>query len=397
MKSGNKLFQSIFHACMKIYIRSKIHGFEDMSTKIFHRNFFDCLIDNNHEAVLLNNITFTFDQKIRALRQFVADDSTFDQSREVIYDLIDSLTATTQIPVKETDDPVMDLDSEKNPHVDAPIPSRKKKNDKVSYSVEELWNYKGVRRKNDRTGFGGKTKPIQPTRTETNAKKPKQLNKLMASSVKKELLKVNVPFPYYTKCKGCELCVHVFQIHDLTWCSKRHKGDPCNPFGLYPHVGEKILSQIHDTKQINLPTTDGFINPQKELQKAASDVEDACIETSTSNASNTKFGDISEYTAVRHDYAEITLAEKMAKVRNAQHWRLQAGQAINLFVEANKRFLQLKKHVPNYVPPSWATFASKMLFLTGNVESARSMAANRARRMKHKKFSRNERRLLRLH
>lgn len=240
-----------------------------------------------------------------------------------------------------------------------------------------------------------------------------ELNKIQKQSITKLLLQVERKYPHYEQCSGCSLCDSTFRSSDLTWCSSKHGGQPCNDLGLYPHASETFLTIVHSTKKfVHMPT--GYPNPLRThdlpdlpvkisptSSKSSDEVSSARKETTkrnnltpsraTSSGVNRVDSTLANYKAVPHYYNEA-VEKEMRRVKNAQNWRLHVHSPLSHYHDALKYFTSLKKYVPTYVVPSWATGASKNLYQCENVELARRVSQQIHERKRLKRFNSKRRR-----
>jgi hypothetical protein len=220
------------------------------------------------------------------------------------------------------------------------------------------------------TQHGKSNRPAKKIVKFTPAKTSQTLNKVLADTLKTKLSGISNRYPHFSCNDGCEICMKVFNNTDITYCSKKHGGDPCNELGLYPHASQTYLSVAHATKKLVFMPV-GFENPMKPVETTPTKV--------TGQQDMSKKAKQSSLSQFQYSYEETEERRQLSKRKNTMYWKMNSSSAYDTVTDALKMF-KLWKRAGTKDPPSWATCFSKMLFLTLDLSTAISVAAPVERR-----------------
>jgi len=276
----------------------------------------------------------------------------------------------------------MEIDSAAKPAKCNPPKIKKKKISSNSVSLDAVLKNVGTKK----TRFDQKS--TSKSQSAIQYASLKALDKHQALALKQQLLLVEKKYPHYD-CNGCDICEKAFKNLAVTRCSKKHGGNPCNQLGMYPHASKTWLAVAHTSKKITVWNY-GFKNPLQDSQDLSSDPETSALNKQNhknnlsvdNNISNRTSSDkLSTYRSTFDD----TIEERdLAKQRNAVVWKLNSSSGRDHFELALKRFTNLKRSVPGFQPPTWATGCSKALFTTLNVLDAKAFGQECEKRRAHR-------------
>lgn len=380
-------FQSIYCAAIAAINRVRPESTFQFVESEFNSRFLSNFYSSNPkylEALITSNkLSFNLPDKIKALNLTIASYSEIEQHLLIFTDLLNS------IPVIEK--PIR-MDTQKPTEK----PKAKETTKKLSTpSLDKVLATAGTK----------KTRFNQNTNT-SSLNKPtftKPLDKHVSSGLKDELLKVGIKkYPHYD-CEGCNLCEQAFTTLAITKCSKAHGGNPCNVHALYPHASKTWLSVAHSLKKIKVWNS-GFENPlsekpanAKSTKINAMDVENIPNALSSSADKVTNRGQGQSVKQFIQPHADTVEEREITKQRNTVVWKLKSDSPRDLFELARTRFRNLKRSVPGYTPPSWATGCSKAFYETDSIDDAkyngrvfesRRKQRNRSQAMKRKQAKR---------
>lgn len=231
----------------------------------------------------------------------------------------------------------------------------------------------------------------------------KKIDKIQRRNLRDELYKVTVKYPHFSQCKGCTLCETAFKRLNVTYCSKKHGGPACNNLGLYPHATETYLSVLHSTKKF-VGITQGFENPMVEdkivEECATNNDSEMNLDLNSSNASIIDHkiveNSVPNWRSVapvsEHQQRMLSIADRQMY---AKKWKLTSESNDSDYLEALELMTKLKKRYPNYVPPTWATIVSTVLFESMNIDAAKRTAIYHRSRYLSKKAKRIQRAIMR--
>lgn len=374
--------ESVFDTLKQLYIEQ--HEYpdpeKDLATELDQMLLCNMFRNKRDSIKLLMNaesITFTIFDKLQAIHQIVTTLGCFATLKPFFDLLLKSIETNVQkesshATTESSNDITMSMDA-----TDTSVPSTSE-NRELNPHVPGKSRQKSQKKSSDKRGILLNQRFKVP-----------ELNKIQKSELAKSLKSVQTKFPHYSACLGCAICDEAFTKLNVTWCSKNHGGDPCNLLGLYPHANATYLAVAHATRKVAV-SPKGYMNPlsQEETPSEQSSVMNLAIKN---NGTRKRTKDtLADYTNAPMDYTKVSDAETTFKrVQRAQHWRLYGDSDDSAYVEARKYFGQLKKYVPNYVVPTWATCASKTLFLSDNV----LMSKDAGRRVLMKNRNKRQKRL----
>lgn len=213
-----------------------------------------------------------------------------------------------------------------------------------------------------------------------------KLDKHIAPQIKEFL--TNVKSLEQFTCKGCNLCSRVIGELNITKCSKKHGGNPCNALGLNVHASKTYLTVLHATNQF-VQITEGFRNPLLDEAQLRPEhdttTNEICMETeTTSNQCGKACSTRNTLKSFTRDYGDIEILKQVDKQKNRLFWKLHADTAASVYSEAAIKFQTMRK-AGMVKPLPWWSAASKVLFLTGSVQSARDTAMNVQQRQSQKR------------
>lgn len=342
------------------------------------------------ELYISNKIQFTLTDKMTSLSTLV-DSLEFPQQMK---DFIKSLMVQVQSAASEISEKnnsaKASARSEKNPSA-----KRVKIPGKISKSSDTCKNQRPF----DIEQVIEKRSPPIPKLQKgpvklTSSLFSKKLDKVQRSNLKDELSKVSVKYPHFSQCNGCALCETAFKNLNVTYCSKKHGGPACNSLGLYPHATATYLSVLHSTKKF-VGSVQGFQNPLVEeniVEEMSTDVQDKISEPSNTSAKQEKVEKkVPDWRSVAPNENTQGMLSIVQRQMYAAKWKLTSDSEDSAYLEALDLMTKIKKRYPNYVPPTWATIVSKVLFDSGNIDAAKRTACYFRERYVSKRAKRIER------
>lgn len=225
---------------------------------------------------------------------------------------------------------------------------------------------------------GSTAKKLYVPPRRTNRVSP-SLNKHLRATVLDRMKSVQIKYPHYT-CSGCSVCDLAFTTLDITSCSSRHGGPPCNDIALYPHASKTYLQVAHETgKCIGMQS--GYRNPLKDKELSISP---------RTNIGVLNDGPRPSYNQVAYNYAaeenratqRLELVKEIRRQENGRAWKLRPMSSHDEVQFALQQFKRWKK-IPNFQIPSWASCSSKLLFQTLDWSIARQVGHSTALRQFH--------------
>lgn len=354
-------FPALYNACREYY--NKYLDNPDTSfDHLYVRHLFN---DSNVHRLINSSYTPSNVEKVRALEQLVME--KLPPIASFIHLFIKHLAPPTTVAtvdsspsIPSTDETSMESDVSSN---DQPTPNVKRQG--LGYKPQ------ASKSSSSRVSSKGslKSSPAVP-----------KLDKFQNTGILSVLKSVEHKYPHFTSCKGCEKCESTFRTLYLTYCSKKHGGAACNAYGLYPHAGEKYLTMVHtsDARPV-LKSGVCFQNPLAEPCTTPSGPRSTGRKMSSKHSTSSTESCRQTAGVVRNNqvplnYDETFPSKQISKAIAASHWRLKPETPLSVYADALKRFRQMKKFIPGYSVPSWGTCASKVLFATEDVESARATA-----------------------
>lgn len=217
----------------------------------------------------------------------------------------------------------------------------------------------------------------------TNSKL-KPLDKHQSEKLRELMGQVQRKYPHYTKCTGCNTCNQVFSTLEITKCSKKHGGQPCNDLALYPHASGTYLDVAHATRKV-VGFGYGFLNPMKqqfetERQTTGSADSNTVLKEGRRQSSVTirppaSLNSAERTVSVGDQRATLEELREQRRTDNLICWKLRHNSAKSHFEFALNKF-RIWKRTPHFKVPSWATVGSKVLFETLNCEDAREASTS---------------------
>jgi hypothetical protein len=365
-------FKHFYAALRAYYIKNSSQSVSDAGN-YFDREFLLhlTLVNDRMEKLVTTNYVHSIHDKFHALHYMIETESAFASIRSFCSILRDVTILSTADEYQQNTDECQQQNQ--------PTPTQIMDTESVSENLPQHQEKQLVYvRPNLKRTVNGQSKRSNNQSAKVHfvreSAKSMNLDKTQKEALSNMMKSVVNYYPHYKHCQSCELCEQAFKSLDITRCSKRHGGNPCNTLGLYPHASETYLYTLHQTKKLVVMPGQGYANPLAQKVLSSSEQKNTpSNQTHTNVMQSSKSDHLTRYQNTRGD---LEFEREYVKQQNGMFWKLKHDSPDALYQRALARFKNLKRYIPGYQVPSWATCASKVLYDSLVVADARHVAQN---------------------